>query len=68
MKEVHEADGQIYLASAPTKPITHSSSPTSALPSPLNLDPSIPGKVLKAIREGKIHKGIHDLDDHMEDS
>jgi hypothetical protein len=63
-----ETNRQVYLASAPTKPITHSSSSTSALSNPLTLDPSVPAKVLKAVREAKVHQTIKDLDNHLEDS
>ena len=68
MGSKRSADGQIYLASAPTKIITHSSSTTSALPDSLTLDPSVPAKVLKAVREGKVHQTIKDLDNSLENS
>jgi hypothetical protein len=63
-----ETDRQIYLASAPTKSVTHSSSSSSALPNPLTLDPSIPAKALKAVRDGKVHQTIKDLDNDLENS
>jgi chorismate-pyruvate lyase len=60
---------QVYLASNPSKAITAAStSALSALPSPFTLDSSIPATVLKAVREGKVHRSIKDLDDHLEDS
>jgi hypothetical protein len=68
MNRAEETDGQIYLGSSPTKAITHSSSSTSALANPLTVDPSVPAKVLKAVREGKVYQTIKDLDNHLEDS
>jgi len=55
--------------SAPLKPLPHPTTSTSSpLPEPFTLDPSVPEKVLRAIREGRVFRLVRDLDDHLEDS
>lgn len=56
---------QIYLGASPSKAIENTA---DSLPSPFSLEAGIPGKTLKAIREGKVHRNFKDLDDHLEDS
>lgn len=56
---------QIYLASSPSKALDNTA---DSLPSSFQLNADAPAQTLKAVREGRIHRTLRDLDNHLEDS
>ncbi|WVO14418.1 hypothetical protein L204_102051 [Cryptococcus depauperatus] len=61
------AAGQFAYVLFPSSPES-SSQVSPSLPSFTLISPTIPTELLKVIREDRLHRGVRDFDDHLDDS